>query len=61
MLVMALELIETSKPLSALGTAVATDLLVDIANVADIVCPALEGTSTDPAHESRDSQVATGV
>jgi hypothetical protein len=61
MLVMALEFIETTKPLSALSTAVATDLLVDIADVTDIVCPALEGTSADPAHECRDSQVATRV
>jgi len=59
MLIMALQLIEASKPLSALSTAVTTDLLVNIADVADIVCAALEGPSTDAAQECRHLQVAT--
>lgn len=60
-LVVSLEFIQTSKALAALGTAVASNFLVHIADVAHIVGSALEGAATNATQKCRHFQVTSGM
>lgn len=60
-LVVSLQFVQTSKALSALGTAVASNFLVHIANVTHIVRSAFEGATADATQKCRHFQVTSGM
>lgn len=59
--IMALQLVQPSKAFTALSTAIATNLLVNIPDMANVICPALERPSADTTDKCWDLQMATRV
>src|SRR5690554_4366875 len=57
--VMALQLVETAKPFATLAATVTSNLLMNIADMAYIICPALEWPSADTTKECWHLQVAS--